>query len=49
MRLYHASTVRIENPDTQHSHPNQIVDYRTDAAGEFNELFVETGELESLW
>ena len=29
--------------------PNQIVDYRTDAAGEFNELFVETGELESLW
>lgn len=28
---------------------NQIVDYRTDAAGEFNELFVETGELESLW
>lgn len=29
--------------------PNQIVDYRIDAAGEFNELFVETGELESLW
>lgn len=22
MRLYHASTVRVENPDTQHSRPN---------------------------
>ena len=29
--------------------PNQIVDHRTDAAGEYNETFVETGELESLW
>ena len=29
--------------------PNQIVDYRADAAKEFNETFVETGELESLW
>ena len=29
--------------------PNQIVDYRADAAEEFNETFVETGELESLW
>ena len=29
--------------------PNQIVDHRTDAAEEFNETFVETNELESLW
>lgn len=29
--------------------PNQIVDHRTDVAEEFNESFVETGELESLW
>ena len=29
--------------------PNQIVDHRTDAAEEFNETFVETSELESLW
>jgi anti-sigma regulatory factor (Ser/Thr protein kinase) len=29
--------------------PNQIVDHRTDVAEEFNEAFVETGELESLW
>ena len=29
--------------------PNQIVDHRTDAAEEYNETFVETGELESLW
>ena len=29
--------------------PTQIVDHRTDIAEEFNESFVETGELESLW
>lgn len=29
--------------------PNQIVDHRTDVAEEFNESFVETGELEALW
>ena len=29
--------------------PNQIVDHRADAVEEFNEAFVETGELESLW
>ena len=29
--------------------PNQIVDHRADAEAEFNEAFVETGELESLW
>lgn len=29
--------------------PNQIVDHRTDVVEEFNESFVDTGELESLW
>ncbi len=29
--------------------PNQIVDHRADVAEEYNEVFVETGELESLW
>lgn len=29
--------------------PNQVVDHRADAAEEYNEAFVETGELESLW
>ena len=29
--------------------PNQIVEHRTDAAEEYNEMFVETGELETLW
>ena len=29
--------------------PNQIVDHRTDIAEEYNETFVESGELESLW
>lgn len=29
--------------------PNQVVDHRTDEAEEYNELFIETGEIESLW
>ena len=29
--------------------PNQIVEHRTNAAEEYNETFVETSELESLW
>lgn len=29
--------------------PNQIVDHRTNAVEEYNETFVETNELESLW
>ena len=29
--------------------PNQVVDHRADVAEEYNETFVETGELESLW
>ena len=29
--------------------PNQIVDHRANAAEEYNETFVETEELESLW
>lgn len=29
--------------------PNQIVDHRTDVVEEYNESFVETNELETLW
>ena len=29
--------------------PNQIVDHRADVTEEYNEMFVETGELETLW
>ena len=29
--------------------PNQVVDHRTDVEDEYNEAFVETKELESLW
>ena len=29
--------------------PNQIVDHRTDIVEEFNETFVESSEIESLW
>lgn len=29
--------------------PNQVVDHRTDVEDEYNETFIETKELESLW
>lgn len=29
--------------------PNDVVDHRTDAESQFNEYFVETDDLESLW
>ena len=29
--------------------PGQVVDHRTDVEEEYNESFIETGELESLW
>jgi hypothetical protein len=29
--------------------PGQVVDHRTDVVEEYNESFIETGELESLW
>jgi len=29
--------------------PNQMVDYRTDVTGQYNESFVESDEIESLW
>ena len=29
--------------------PNQVVDHRTDVTEEYNEAFVESGELETLW
>ena len=29
--------------------PNQVVDHRTDVEDEFNESFIETGELDALW
>jgi hypothetical protein len=29
--------------------PNQIVDHRTDVVEEYNETFVESDEIESLW
>ena len=29
--------------------PNQIVDHRTDVEGQFNETFVESSEIETLW
>ena len=29
--------------------PNQIVDHRTDVVEDYNETFVESSEIESLW
>ena len=43
------SHFEIEVSVLQEIDPNQIVDHRADAAEEYNEAFVETGELESLW
>ena len=43
------SHYEIEVSVLQEIDPNQIVDHRADAAEEYNEAFVETGELESLW
>jgi len=46
---WQGTLIYMEIGTEQEIDPNQIVDYRTDVAEEYNETFVETGELESLW
>ncbi len=46
---WQGTLIYMEIGTSEEIDPNQIVDHRTDVAGEFNETFVETGELESLW
>lgn len=47
--FWQGTLIYMEIGTSQEIDPNQIVDYRTDAAEEYNESFVETDELESLW
>lgn len=47
--FWQGTLIYMEIGTSEEIDPNQIVDHRTDAAGEYNETFVETGELESLW
>ena len=47
--FWQGTLIYMEIGTNEEIDPNQIVDHRTDAAEEYNETFVETGELESLW
>ena len=47
--FWQGTLIYMEIGTGQEIDPNQIVDHRADAAEEYNETFVETGELESLW
>ena len=47
--LWQGTLIYMEIGTGEEIDPNQVVDHRADAEEEFNEAFVETGELESLW
>ena len=47
--FWQGTLIYMEIGTSKEIDPNQIVDHRADAAEEYNETFVETGELESLW
>ena len=47
--FWQGTLIYMEIGTSEEIDPNQIVDHRADAAEEYNESFVETGELESLW
>ena len=47
--FWQGTLIYMEIGTSEEIDPNQIVDYRTDVAEEYNETFVETGELDSLW
>lgn len=47
--FWQGTLIYMEIGTSEEVDPNQIVDHRADAAEEYNEAFVETGELESLW
>ena len=47
--FWQGTLIYMEIGTSEEIDPNQIVDHRTDADEEYNETFVETGELESLW
>jgi anti-sigma regulatory factor (Ser/Thr protein kinase) len=47
--LWQGTLIYMEIGTDEEIDPNQVVDHRADAIGEYNEAFVETEELESLW
>jgi anti-sigma regulatory factor (Ser/Thr protein kinase) len=47
--LWQGTLIYMEIGTGEEIDPNQVVDHRANAEEEFNEAFVETGELESLW
>ena len=47
--FWQGTLIYLEIGTSKEIDPNQIVDHRTDAAEQYNETFVETGELDSLW
>lgn len=46
---WQGTVVYMEITTSKEIDPNDVVDHRTDAEGQYNESFVETDELESLW
>ena len=47
--LWQGTLIYMEIGTGEEIDPNQVVDHRADAEEEYNETFVETGELEALW
>lgn len=47
--FWQGTLIYMEIGTAQEIDPNQVVDHRTDVVDEYNETFVETGELEKLW
>ncbi len=47
--FWQGTLIYMEIRTGQEIDPNQIVEHRVDAAAEYNETFVESEELESLW
>lgn len=46
---WQGTIVYMEITTSKEINPNDVVDHRTDAESQYNESFVETDELESLW
>lgn len=47
--LWQGTLIYMEIGTGEEIDPNQVVDHRADAEEEYNETFVESGELEALW
>lgn len=47
--LWQGTIVYMEITTSKEIDPNDVVDHRTDASAQYNEGFVETDELETLW